>query len=236
MERYCAPCRCDGPGHRPRGGARTASAPVQVGLHAAVGPELTLGMGQRARCAGIGRRDGHCLATASAWQAHGTHQPFPGATRQRNTLVVEMQPDLVSGPQTCQLACQARWMSAFKPSSRTARARGSSLFLRSSRSRRLRSLLLRPSRVLASTSWRLTHSSSVDGTQPILGQSIPQPPTARGTRCGAPAPSERRARAPRVKTSMPCSWLHFLKSRSLLKTRGQALFASLAIFVVVDGG
>src|SRR3546814_9130944 len=44
-----------------------------------------------------------------------------------------------------------------------------------------------------------------------------------GTHRDAPAPSERHARAPRGKTSLSCSWLHSLKSWSLLKSRGGSL-------------
>ncbi|ABX19390.1 hypothetical protein Bmul_5726 [Burkholderia multivorans ATCC 17616] len=52
---------------------------------------------------------------------------------------------------------------------RISLARRSSLTSRSSALRRSRSLLLRPSRCPLSTSSRLTQSSSVCGTQPILG-------------------------------------------------------------------
>jgi hypothetical protein len=40
------------------------------------------------------------------------------------------------------------------------------------------------------------------------------------------APSEQRVRGPRVKNdSISCSWLHLLKVRSLLDTRGDPLIS-----------
>jgi len=46
-----------------------------------------------------------------------------------------------------------------------------------------------------------------------------------GIRLDAPEPDEQRARVLPVKTCLTCSWLHLLKSWSLLKTRGGSKLA-----------
>src|SRR5690606_25505409 len=48
------------------------------------------------------------------------------------------------------------------------------------------------------------------------------PPIATDTHRDAPAPIERHAHGLQAKICCSCSWLHFLKSWSLLKTRGDS--------------
>ena len=54
-------------------------------------------------------------------------------------------------------------------------------------------------------------------------QSIQWRPIGRGIRHGAPAPCVLRVRVLRGKLCLICSWLHFLRGWSLLKTRGGSL-------------
>jgi len=113
--------------------------------------------------------------------------------------------------------CSA-WAKNALASLRISLALRSSLTSRSSAFICSRSDVVMPSRTPVSIWSRLTHSLRVWGTQPILGRWIRWRPTARGTRPGAHAPCEQRARGPRVKTgSTSCSWLKPLKEKSLLK-------------------
>ena len=57
----------------------------------------------------------------------------------------------------------------------------------------------------------------------LAGHGLKRMPTARGTRLGAPAPYAQRVRGLRGKTSVTCSWLHLLKSWSLLNSRGDSV-------------
>jgi len=104
-------------------------------------------------------------------------------------------------------------------------ARRNSLTSRSSSLMRCASNVVNSGRWPLSISTCLTQSSSVLGTQPILGQSIPPLPTVTGNRLCAPAPCEQRVRGPQVRTALTCSRLRLLKGWSLLKTRGGSLRA-----------
>ena len=115
------------------------------------------------------------------------------------------------------------WAKNALASFRISLARRSSLTSRSRSLTRCVWLVVMPSRTPPSTSTRLTHSSSVCGTQPIFGAMDSTAAHRDGYPHGAHAPSSRPAHGPRVRACSTCSWLNPLRVLSLLKSRGDSL-------------
>ncbi len=97
-----------------------------------------------------------------------------------------------------------------------------SLFSRSSVFRRSRSLVVRPARSPLSISSRLTQSFSVCGVQPIIGAIDSTAAHSEGCSLRRAPGALRAPGLPGKTCSISCSWLHFLKSWSLLQIRGDS--------------
>ena len=93
----------------------------------------------------------------------------PGDPFQRGQLPVGVAMFVAEVPRDLSRRSSSAWAKNALATFKISLARRNSLFSRSSSLTRCASVDVTPSRTPVSTSWRLIHSSSVCGTQPILG-------------------------------------------------------------------